>query len=146
MITALEIYNSYPRHEGRRKALLEIERALNRIRKEAPHLSHCTDEQLAAMMLTTVTYFAKSPAGQKGVYTPHPSTWFHQGRYLDDPEAWNLREESKSESLAQRNADAFATVFGKLPKQNSAPVFAHALSGRIGSMETVSRKLPFDGD
>jgi len=146
MISPLEIYNAYPRHEGRRRALLEIERAFKRIRKEAPHLAGATDDELAVMMLNTVIYFANSEAGKRGIYTPHPSTWFHQSRYLDDPEAWNLREQSKSESLAARNDDAFAAAFGRLPEKDGTAVFARNEERRNTSLARLSQPLLFTGD
>src|SRR6476620_8160014 len=32
--------------------------------------------------------FARSPAGNRGNLTPHPATWFNQGRYDDNPTEW----------------------------------------------------------
>jgi len=40
------IYEAYPRHIGRRKALLEIDRALRRIAKKPPHLNSKSDLKL----------------------------------------------------------------------------------------------------
>jgi len=43
----------------------------------------------AEWLLNRVTLFAKSPAGQREKFTPHPSTWFNQGRYHDDDGEWS---------------------------------------------------------
>ena len=40
---------------------------------------------------------AASPAGQRGEYTPHPSTWFHQDRYFDDPAEWRDKRDVRQD-------------------------------------------------
>lgn len=72
------VYATYPRKVGKRAALKAILSALNRLDSPDPvcHLIGITKE------------FAKSPAGQRGEFTPHPATFFNQSRYLDDPEEW----------------------------------------------------------
>jgi hypothetical protein len=87
----LSVYNIYPNKQARRAALLEIERAIKRLTKieEGP----MTFDEAVQGLIQAVTVFAKSPAGQcnglfNGYYPPHPSTWFHQSRYLDSPEVW----------------------------------------------------------
>ncbi len=139
------IYEAYPRHVGRRKALLEIQRALGRIQQEAPHLSMKSDAEIATMMLNTVKIYASSPAGKKQAFTPHPTTWFHQSRYLDDPEEW-FYDDSKQDDIARRNSNTLAAVFGKLPDQNRTSVFA-CTDGRRGSgLERLPKQLLLGGD
>jgi hypothetical protein len=140
------IYYAYPRKVGRRRALLEIELALRRISKEVPHLLNRTEKEVEQLMLNTVLMFANSPAGKRKNFTPHPSTWFHQSRYLDDPEEWFHVEGTKQDDLARRNADSLATVFGKLPDQNRTSVFACADGGRGSGLERLPRQLSFGSD
>ena len=74
-----QLYAAYPRKVGKQAALKAIRAALARI----------TREDAANWMLGRVQKFAASPAGQAGEYTPHPSTWFNQGRYDDDDSEWS---------------------------------------------------------
>lgn len=141
-----EIYNAYPRKIGRRLALEKIEKALNRVRQEVQHLADTSDAEIAAMMKNTVLIYAASPAGQRRQYTPFPSTWFHQSRYLDDPTEWFNVEDSKQDTLARRNSDALASVFGKLPNAHQSPFFAGTNSGGRKRLEAVSQTLLFGSD
>ncbi len=43
--------------------------------------------------------FANSPSGQRGLYTPHPSTWFNQSRYLDDENEWYKISPKEEENM-----------------------------------------------
>lgn len=81
------IYSVYPRKVARRKALLEIQRALTRLREgeSGPPMG---EVQAFEFMKDRVTRYAKSKAGNNGVYTPHGTTFFSQARYLDDPKEW----------------------------------------------------------
>ena len=45
-------------------------------------------------LLKRTELFASSISGKKGVFTPHPATWFNQDRFDDDPAEWNRTEES----------------------------------------------------
>ena len=80
--SAADIYAAYPRKVGKAAALRAIERAIKRIPK--------TDA--AEWLMARTKEFAASPAGKKGIYTPHPATWFNQGRYDDDPREWRRVE------------------------------------------------------
>lgn len=87
------IYSAYPRKVGKAAAVKAINAAFQRLcRGENPQLAvdHAED-----FLLEAATAFAKSPAGNKGTYTPHPATWFGAGRYLDDPREWFRTTESK---------------------------------------------------
>jgi len=75
------IYWAYPRHVGKRAALAAIERALTR-------LAYGGTKKPVGYLLRRTKQFAASPVGQKGEFTPHPTTWFNNGRYEDDPAEW----------------------------------------------------------
>src|SRR5215831_20928808 len=81
------IYLEYPRKVGRRRALLEIDRAIRRLQTEEEG-GYSFKAAVTGLLAATKKY-AKSPAGNRGGFTPHPSTWFHQSRYLDDVKEWN---------------------------------------------------------
>jgi len=83
---AIQVYAGYPRKVGRAKALTAIAKALIMIqkRKNVP--------DTAEWLLDRVRAFAASPAGQAGQFTPHPTTWFNQGRYDDDEAEWSRED------------------------------------------------------
>ena len=101
-MTIEEIYSVYPRKVGRRAALLEIDRAIRRIVHGEAGRQMGEQEALECMQATVIAY-ASSPAGQAGTFTPHPRTWFHQSRYLDDPKEWFKNGQNRAEQKQQRN-------------------------------------------
>lgn len=76
------IYAAYPRKIGKTAAIEKIRIALQSLHKEHG------DENFS-FLLDRTRKFANSPAGKRGEFTPHPSTWYNQGRYLDDPNEWH---------------------------------------------------------
>jgi len=82
------IYQAYPRHTGSRAALAAIERALTR-------LAHGGNKKPVECLLRCTHKYAASPAGNQGEFTPHPATWFNQGRYEDDPAEWQKAKDCK---------------------------------------------------
>jgi hypothetical protein len=72
------VYAEYPRKVGRGAALKAIMSALHRI----------DDPDPVAVLIRVTREFARSPAGQRGEFTPHPATFYNHSRYLDDPEEW----------------------------------------------------------
>lgn len=82
-----EIYQTYPRRVGRKKALIAIEKAVQEIAKREGTAN------AGAWLLGRVKEFAASPAGQAGTFTPHPATWMNQGRYDDDPAEWSRKDD-----------------------------------------------------
>ncbi len=79
---AERIYQAYSRKVARDYAIVQIKAALVKLGKRKD-----IDDPVAWLM-DRVEAYAKSPAGNNGKFTPHPSTWFHQGRYDDDPQEW----------------------------------------------------------
>lgn len=71
---AERIYNEYPKKIGKKRAMLVI--------------SKCLEEVSFDVLLEKTRLYAKARAGQDSQYTPHPATWYAQGRYEDDPAAW----------------------------------------------------------
>ena len=79
------IYNAYPRHIQRGRALPAIETALRLISKEFP------GEDSYKFLLGKVTEFAQSDLGQSR-QCPYPSNWFEGQQYVDDTKEWDFNE------------------------------------------------------
>ncbi len=102
-MTAIEeIYKSYPRHKDKRFALLSIERALRRIKAGELGILMLEDEAFR-FLLEKTRQFAKSLAGNRGVYTAFPATWYNRGGYMDDPHEWDLMNREEYEDAMQAN-------------------------------------------
>jgi uncharacterized protein YdaU (DUF1376 family) len=80
------IYQAYPRKVGKQGALKAIGRAVQRL-----HASGMPMREAQEFLWKTVSTYAKSPAGNDGTFTPHPATWFNDGRYDDDQNEWQRR-------------------------------------------------------
>ena len=78
-----DIYEAYPRHEGRGAALKAISKALRT--RSGLQLMTATKAYAAAV----ATWTPKARYTQDGRDTvPLAATWFNQERYLDDPKVW----------------------------------------------------------
>ena len=88
------VYAAYPRKVGKPNALKAIRRALIGISGEA--------------LLTSTRLFQEARRGQEEAFTPHPATWFHQKRYLDDPKTWRGAEIAPKNSQAAGLAAALS--------------------------------------
>jgi hypothetical protein len=100
-ITPLEIYQNYPRKVAKDKALTAIEKAIGKFARELK----ISPAESAHRILEATAEFSKSPAGNRGNYTPHPTTWFNQGRFKDERSEWYRTE---SNGTAARNASEVA--------------------------------------
>lgn len=73
---AVEIYEQYPRKVARPEAIRAICSAIDR---GTP----------AEVLLERTKAYAKIRGQQSNGFTPHPSTWFNQDRFNDDPSTWD---------------------------------------------------------
>lgn len=98
-------YRAYPRHVGKGQALLAIRKAVQQLGtgEDWPKLS---PPEALEFLCERATAFARSAAGRNGKFTPHPATWFQQGRYLDDEREWNRGGNAE---IAQRGSDGGTT-------------------------------------
>lgn len=84
------IYAAYPRKVGKKAAVEAIKRAIKRINAD-PSWNQVSFLSAEQYVLNRVFLFAEAvekwPADERN-YCPHPSTWFNQGRYDDDPKEW----------------------------------------------------------
>lgn len=103
------IYKTYPRKVGKRAALRAIQNAVQRlIDGESGSLMQW--RQAEAFLASKSSEYANSIAGSRGVFTPHPSTWFNESRYLDDPEEWNKEAPLSARELRELRNAAEANV------------------------------------
>lgn len=74
---AEQIYQAYPRKVAKPVALQKIRKALKTM-------------EFSELLARTMA-FARSQKGADMKFCPHPSTWFNQERYRDDPATWGSR-------------------------------------------------------
>ena len=124
----LEIYNAYPRKEGKGAAMTEINRAVARLAKgEAPHAA-MTKLEAQRYLMRRVLEYARSPVGSQSDKTkiPHPATWFHQKRYDDDQANWHRTEMTSgrqhSKTGGNLDAGAQAVAYFEQAERNSEPI------------------------
>lgn len=82
-------WKQYPQKVGKLKALTAYEASIARVKVERGFQPVEAHQHL----LTAARAFAASDKG-RGQYVPHPTTFLNEGRYDDDPSAW---QDSKSE-------------------------------------------------
>jgi hypothetical protein len=71
---ATEIYEHYPRKVGRPKAIQSIKKALGKVS--------------VGYLLGITKQYAIAVANSDPLFIPHPTTWFNQERYNDNPSTW----------------------------------------------------------
>jgi uncharacterized protein YdaU (DUF1376 family) len=86
----LKIYEAYPRKVGKDAALKAISNALRKIDKEPEWL-----------LQRTIAY-ASTRRNEDPQFTPHPATWFNQGRYNDEAGAATSKPKSQYEADTER--------------------------------------------
>jgi len=86
-----EVFGLYPRRVGKKAAIKRI--------REAMH-----DHGYKFILEKTKAY-AKAREGQPLEFTPHPATWYNQGRYLDEPDTWAVTGSQPSSSPSTAMAD-----------------------------------------
>jgi hypothetical protein len=72
------LYRAYPRRVGKAAALKAISKALARV----PFID----------LMDAVCEYAASREGKDPNYTPHPATWFNEGRWEDERSEWHRPE------------------------------------------------------
>jgi len=95
-VDAEKIYSNYPRKVAKGAALKAIDSAFKRLcRGEIPSVNADRAEDF---LLHSVERYAKSDAGNRGKFTPHPATWFNESRYADDEKEWTKPSNSTDSS------------------------------------------------
>ena len=81
VVSAEDVYAAYPLKVARPKALKSIAAAVKR------------GTPMDVLLERTIA-FAEARNGDKE-YCPHPTTWFNQDRFNDDPETWKPRTKNQ---------------------------------------------------
>jgi DNA-binding MarR family transcriptional regulator len=93
--TVEALYEAYPRHVGKAVALKAIRKALATVADRAG------PDVPADWLMARVVLYAAARRGQDQQFTPHPATWFNQGRYDDDPATWQAQRKGWDNSPLQ---------------------------------------------
>lgn len=86
ILHAEKIYQIYPKHAGKGAAIKSIIKALKSI---------SFDE-----LLVLTQKYAAARKGEPKKFTPHPSTWFNQERWKDDPSTWSDARPGENDPFA----------------------------------------------
>lgn len=87
-VDAEAIYELYPRKVGKPKALEAISKAMK------------IDDPKAILERTALFgSMAKNFTDEQMQFVPHPSTWFNQQRYNDDPSTWERKSNARTERV-----------------------------------------------
>jgi hypothetical protein len=148
------IYGEYPRKIGRGAALKAIKQAFMRLTngKESPPGLTLTRGDATMWMIQRTRLYAMTPAGNAGEYTPHPSTWFNESRYLDDESEWSKggTEASKSQERSNTRRRNLVNAFASQPCANDGRSSREREGGTINQsehrMESSVRKVSAGSD
>ena len=103
-----QIYDAYPLKVGRKACTPAITRAI---------------QELGFDKLLKTTQAYAQVRGSKKEYTPHPKTWFGQGRYNDDPESWadRVSESSTTSFDARKQLELVETELKQIKERHAFP-------------------------
>ena len=104
---AEEIYNLYPRKVSKKMALIAIEKALKKY--DAEFIKNKT------MM------YAELSSWKSKEYIPHPSTWFNQERFNDNPEEWKQPTQGfkNKNQISEQGKHTLETINNKSNREKS---------------------------
>lgn len=88
------VYAGYPRKIGHGKAIAGIKLAIKKLQKEL----NLSEGDACDFLRKSVLEFARSPAGNKGDFTPHCATWMNQERWNDDRAEWHREATNANQS------------------------------------------------
>jgi len=94
------LYAAYPRRVGKQRAMKAIAKAVKIVQSRPERQEDARD-----WLLARVKAFAASPAGNAGKYTPHPATWFNDGRFDDDDAEWQRTERTSGKRTPEARGE-----------------------------------------
>lgn len=113
----------YPRKVGKLDARQKFKAAVARLKS--------AHDDPVAHLIDRVTAFGASPKGQ-GDWCPHPATWLNEGRYDDDPAAWQRSGDDKAPSTRRTIGTAKAeSVLQRLLAEHQGGVTRSANARRF---------------
>lgn len=94
------IYLEYPRQVAKKKALVAIKESLKRAKD-------------FNKVLARTKLFAELTSEREREFIPHPTTWFNQDRYNDDPDEWMTTADRDAREEKLRHELKFETDMKK---------------------------------
>ena len=94
------IYLEYPRQVAKKKALVAIRESLKRAKD-------------FNKVLARTKLFAELTVQREREFIPHPTTWFNQDRYNDDPDEWMTTSDKEAREDKLRHELKFETDMKK---------------------------------
>ena len=99
-----EAYKLYPRHIGKSAAKKAFWKACRESANGSGQIG------AAQVIIAAITVYAKTPAGNRGGFTPHMSTWLNQGRFLDDQKEWHVKTDNRPSDAAMAQPKHYEQV------------------------------------
>ncbi len=107
-----EFWKVYPRREAKKVAFESWKTAGGKIKKDRS----ISSEDAAAFLLDRATVFANSPRAKWPMdKICHPATWLNQGRYDDDPAAWEAGYDEKPAAKEETPQEFVARALREYP-------------------------------
>lgn len=132
VIDEVLIYEAYPRKCGKPAALTKIRKALKTVSFDR--------------LLERTKAFAQAVAGSDPQFIPHPSTWFNQERYNDDPTTWTRAETGRVQDPGRNPnlglAGAEVDTYGDIGRSLGIPSGQNEGSPCGGTIETPPAEDP----
>lgn len=113
-----QVWEAYPRKVGKPAAVPKIRAAISEVGLEK--------------LLEIVRMYAASRIGEDEQFTPHPSTWFNQKRYNDNPKTFKSNGQNTRTTPAQRVDRSIGTL-------NEGIASRYAGLGKVAEDGTVQR-------
>jgi hypothetical protein len=129
------VYDAYPRKVGSMAAKTAVRRAVARLMRGIDAPAAMLAQEAIDYLADKVQRFARSPAGQQGKFTPHPATWFNDGRYLDDEMEWQKQQVEGRNAAKQGNATRGASVPAAVARQRVSHDAIRAAAARRYGVE-----------
>ena len=99
---AARLYRAYPRKVASRAAITAITKALDRMVKAGPDPEQACRHRLERAVTAYAGAVSRwNPDDRR--FIPHPSTWFNQERFDDDPSEWE-RKSTRADTVLDRGS------------------------------------------
>lgn len=129
--TLVSIYKAYPRQENRKAALLRIGEALDRICAGEIDSKPRTPEEAVEWLRARTNEAMVEMGSRERRWIPHPTTWFHQSRYL----------RTKMQEDLPANLGDCIKILAEYPLQPSADKIASNPTPFLPALKAIGKAL-----
>lgn len=137
--TVLEsIYKIYPRKENRKQAVQRIREALNRICAGEIDGRSRTQEDAVAYLRERTEECRTAMYGKPEKFVPHPTTYYHQSRYL--------RRTLAPEVELPRHLDDCIAILAVYPNSRRADDIRHEVNAYLPTLAAISKAIDVRGE